>query len=73
MKRAQEVDRPRLPVGFGAADRALCLTQRQIAAFLAVLDDAFKRGVGDVGIPPARKRRSVVSVRDSLPLPSWNG
>src|SRR5271166_5574818 len=48
-----------LPVGIVGADRSLRLPQRQIVAFLALLDDAFQRAVGHVGIarPQQHQRR----------------
>ena len=48
---SQKKDQPWLPVRRGAADRALRLSQRQIVPLFAVLDHAFKRTVGHIGVP----------------------
>src|ERR1700704_5515156 len=53
LKSAQEIDNPGLPVRLCAADRFLRLTQGQIIAFLAVLDDAFHRRIRHVTVATA--------------------
>ena len=47
----QKKDQPRLPVRRGGADSALRLAQRQVVALFAVLDHAFQRTVGHIGVP----------------------
>jgi hypothetical protein len=47
---AREEYEPGLPIRRVATDGPLRLTQGQIVALLAVLDDALKRGIRDIGI-----------------------
>ena len=47
----QKKDQPRLPVRRGCTESALRLAQTQIVALFAVLDHAFKRAVGHIGVP----------------------
>src|SRR5271166_587533 len=62
-----------LPVGIVGADRSLRLPQRQIVAFLALLDDAFQRAVGHVGIarPQQHQRREYPAEPAVAVLNGW--
>jgi len=46
----QKIDQPRLPVRRCAAKCPLRLAQRKVVALFAVLDHAFERTVGHIGI-----------------------
>lgn len=50
VERAQEEQKPGLPVRLFGADRALRLAQSKVIAFHALLDHAFERGIGNIGI-----------------------
>ena len=53
----QKNDQPRLPVRSGGAESALRLAQRKIIALFAVLDHAFQRTVGHIGISGLQQQK----------------
>lgn len=55
LKRTQEECQPRLPVGVVCTDGLLSLAQSEVVTLLAVLDHAFERAVGRVGIAAAKQ------------------
>ena len=50
LQSAHKESQPRLPIWCFRADGTLCLSKRKIIALFALLDDAFERAVGYVGI-----------------------